>query len=261
MFQIPGSICISFPASHTVLCTKLWKSSANPALPTCVVLMHTQGQSVGRWSCVHLPRFGNTVIQAASQSCCLTASQAPCTKTKQSSPRKTALDFECFGDCFAVVAIRKLPSQLIDVVWGVYTEVWQLCNDCLFASNYRLHVSIFLMQWLNVELREEGKIGLFSGTKYWDSRDFSRCLSFGTKSYFCLFVFFECATFPETMFLLCSICAVFNGLWSIMKNSTDTAIIISVLLWNSTGLIILVLVFASYFIKHFLRLFQRRYIL
>jgi len=54
---------------------------------------------------VHLPRFENSISQAASQSC-LTASQALHTKTKQASPRKPALDFERFGDYFAVKAIN-----------------------------------------------------------------------------------------------------------------------------------------------------------
>lgn len=93
----------------------------------------------------------------------------------------------------------------------------------------------------------KGKLAFSQGQNI-ETVEFSRCLSFGTKSYFCLFVFSECATFPETMLLLCSICAVFTGLWSIMNYSTDIAIIISVLLWNSTSLIILVLFFVFYFI-------------
>lgn len=80
------------------------------------------GSSTGLLSWMHLSCCENTLAQAASQSSCLTAGQTLHTKSKQSSG-KPALNFEYFGTCFAVVAIREVPSLLIFIMSGEYTEI------------------------------------------------------------------------------------------------------------------------------------------
>lgn len=109
--EISGSIRISF------------QSCVSSPSQVCGAA-DAQGAGTGCWSWAHLLYCENTLLQAASQSC-LTASQTLCTKSKQSSPRKPALNVEYLGNCSAVVAIRKLSLVLSAncyYEWGAHRD-------------------------------------------------------------------------------------------------------------------------------------------
>lgn len=84
--------------------------------------MDARGAALGCWSWMRLPHWENTLVRAASQSCCLTAGQTLQTKSKQSSPGKPALNFEYFGVWFSVSNKESALTVNLYYEWDVHRD-------------------------------------------------------------------------------------------------------------------------------------------
>lgn len=236
--EISGSICISFLVSHPVASCK----AVYPTLPRFVCgAVHAPWAGTGCWSWAHLLRCENTLVPAASQSC-LTASQTLCTKSNQSSPGKPALNFEYFGNWSAVVAIRKLSSLLIDIMSRVYVEITAV------KWVFLLWIVGFVLGVFNPANKHgterKGKLfALFSGTKYWENREFSSCLSFASTS--CFFLFSLNVQPSQGNAFTLQHCGIFTSLWCIVRKSIQYRHCYPYLciFWNSIAMILLVFFF------------------
>lgn len=86
--------------------------------------------------------------------------------------------------------------------WGVHRDTTPVkLEPFCFALPFCFTLKVFSPEGKKMKMGEKGKLlALFSGTKYWESRDFSRCLSFVSTS--CFFLSFDCVAFLGAMLLL-----------------------------------------------------------
>lgn len=110
--------------------------------------------------------------------------------------------------------IRNRGSTLAVILyyeWSVHrdTTVVKLEPFC-FALPFHFVLEVFNPEEKKWSWERKGKLhALFSGTKYWESRDFSSCLSFVSTS--CFFLSFDCVAFLGAMLLLSTSMVYLHG--------------------------------------------------